>query len=615
MKYLKPFNENATKLYLSQDEICVGMIGIDDNNDKSEIIQIYKAKDLENAETWYEMCMQSEHHWLYEKSRWDSITEYNLDPSADFVVVSGNFTDVNLKIRGTAYTYEIQVFQYGNDTEGKYSYWVPASEAWKKNASKKLINTSKETGILEKKKEKWLEPELVEPGMLCAYGDDEDTLYEVVKIYNTDFLKQNPKIWEEFINSSKNGYSKLDLFDLAPGWLVLHQFGTANEKGTRPKTINWYASSSNDTAMNVVHVPYSELYKKSNKLIKTNQKIGVFESKTIINEGHSYYLESEILPAEDLCNGMIGYDCYNGINVKIISTFKIGELSETDFKNLQKLSKSKWLSYEYESIEASNQPSQYVPNKNAEINTTQEFLDKNSFSSNLTKNDYLVVVETKIDINGENELGEKFTEVLPYTSDWLEVPVKEAWKKSKKLQNTNSQTGMFEKRNSLNMKLSNLHNYDKTEFIDPSEVVPGMIGFADGDINNKGEVVGIYKISDIDDETFKALQRKSQDTSGWLSYFYEKDEENKWRIAKTTSFRDLEDFLKRQPFRILSQDDYLVLVDCEYDFLGIWHDNTKVRRYDVFPYGLYDFLVPKSEYWKIGKGLKDSNDKTGIFEN
>ena len=456
--------------------------------------------------------------------------------------------------------------------------------------------------------------------------DDDDVKSTIVKIYTPDQLR-DPNVWNEVSEWDENGtytcensyeetLKRFDDVDPKAFWVSI-EGNFENKMMTKTyefnRTVLQYGSTIDGTY--VYWVPDTEGWKKHAKdnLKDTNSKTGILE-KTVILEGKSWFTDEEVMKPQDVCEGMVGFDIYNGIQVTVLESHRVGDLDNESFKQLQKKSESKWLSYEYELIEPERQPAQYVPDKDKKITNVDQFLNVNSFASNLQLDDYLMVVKTNMDISGRG-YNVPIAEVLPYNADWLEVPMAEYWKKSRKIQTVNKQIGIMERRRE---KLEMQIEFDKTKFVSPEDLTPGMIGYPFAnmlDDKYKIVVVGAYKIDEMDEKTFQALQQASMNSSGWLTYFYERDSGNKWWPVTTVSdsYKNLDDFLDRNPFKILKRDSYLVLGESDWDFTGTWLGSSK-KHYEVFPYGTYDVLVPISEYWKTGKKINDANDKTGIFE-
>ena len=425
MEHLKPFHEKITHRFLTQSEIAIGMVGIDDDDVKSTIVKIYTPEELKKEDVWNDLKYEWDEDGTY--TSYDSYKMslekfYDLVPKAYWVAVEGNFENKFMRVRGEPYKYNRKVFQYGSTSDGKYIYWVPESEGWKKYAKDNLKDANAKMGILENVKpndnleyfdKHFLHAKDVKPGMVgTSYNGQR---LEILKMIQVETMMADMPFWRKFMEDNSS-------------WPENNITSLINGKFIHPRQFVAYVKNSNGDRTVVCYyhssfgVPKDEAWKNmaSDELINVANKTGIME-KIIINEGKSWFTDEENLSPEDVVPGMVGYDIYNGKAVVILETHRIGDLSPAEFEKLQRKSSSLWLSYEYQTIKPSHQPEQYVPVKNMPILSVDDFLKKNSFVENLTLDNYLMVVKTDLDINGNNisdysalrNVERDATEVLP----------------------------------------------------------------------------------------------------------------------------------------------------------------------------------------------------------
>lgn len=143
------------------------------------------------------------------------------------------------------------------------------------------------------------------------------------------------------------------------------------------------------------------LWKQSEKLKKTNDEIGVFESAD----------DDKYLEPEEVVPDMVGED-YNdepGV-VKIIKQVK--NITNSDFIKISHYDESGWLPSEYQDL-------------NSDSFRQENFIDDDT---------WLVAIR---DDNGNDA-------VFVYGGEGFLVPATERWKNSKKLKNSNQKTGILE---------------------------------------------------------------------------------------------------------------------------------------------------------------------------
>lgn len=624
--------ENLETEYLNAEQVVAGMIGYFSPYEniidlKAKVVEIKQIKDFTQADflNWQEY---SNSEWLtypfemteVEHQPSDYVTNKNaksFETIEEFLKLNGFDTELTSEDYLVKITskYDISGYEirgaHGNAimkevTPYNHFFQVPVSEFYK--SSKQLTDTNRKTGVFENENNlEWLLPTEIIPGMIGV--DFEDRSYEILEIHNVAELRKNPDNMFEFLDDNADWtYSAMreaisGKFLKNSDYLVLvKDDGVTSYNG---RNILVY---DEDT----FRVSASELWKTfaNDDLKNINKKTGFLESKTVILE--SFHHEEGTLNAEDVAPGMKGYDCYNGIYVDIVQCFKIADLSESGFRRLQEKSYSKWLSYRFD-INSSPDGTRewYEADKELPIENVDDFLENNFFVENLTKEDYLMVVLTTKDIQGKSDYENdstimKFYEVLPYDPDWLEVSVKEGWKKSKKLRDANDSTGVFEKSN-FNV------NWDESEiakkYLRPEEVKPGMIGLT-SEANDNCEVIEMHQLKNITDDMFKRLVDDTFHGSGWFGYHYRK-ENNTWVSDLNKEYENVNDFITNNPFLILTQESWIAVVNTTCDFIG----NCQVTPFlEVLPYDIVHFAVPVSEGWKQSDKLIDTNTKSGVFE-
>lgn len=339
--------------------------------------------------------------------------------------------------------------------------------------SNKLNAVNKNTGIFEKYEDvditEWLEPVEVRPGMIGI--DERGHEYQIFEILNIGQLRKKPQFFREYLKYNSD-WMDFHIEECVRGELLsddtyicrVDKPQSSKNGMERPKwNILVYSDQDDVNEFNIIRVPIDEEWKDAarDKLKDTSAKTGLLE-KVIIETRNpfankSWFNEDGIVDAQDVRPGMIGYDCYNGRNVKITGCYKIEDLMNDPrlWQKVQNSSMSQWCKYQFDI--ASN-PSGTLDWEEAD--ETKPFKDFDDFLINnvltqshniiFSKKDYLMVVETELDIQGnpniESRTGNNLTfeEVFPYHIDWLEVPIKELWKKSKSLKSNNDVTGIME---------------------------------------------------------------------------------------------------------------------------------------------------------------------------
>lgn len=297
--------------YLAPEDVKPGMRGVTFDNNTYQVLEMYNIGEMRKSQN-----IQQLKQLLYNDAMW---TDQNI-----IDCVNGKF------LQKWDYIAVVKEFNYNSKQwrkvliYGPSSFLVPTAEQWKIIANDKLIDRSAKTGVLEAtvvesymsaqiQKEGVLNPEDLVEGMK-GYDDLNDCYVEIIKAFKIGDLVKNKNLWSKL---QKTSISR---------WLTYHCEEASNPSGTR----EWLEINTKRPYKNIfefikkceliedlsyedylvvvrtehdifkdvrqdknedwikfyevfpyrpdwIQVPSSELWKKSRKLLNTNDSTGILD--------------------------------------------------------------------------------------------------------------------------------------------------------------------------------------------------------------------------------------------------------------------------------------------------------------------------------------------------
>lgn len=156
--------------WLEAEDVIPGMIGEDYGEESGKVLLIKQIKKITLSDF--------KRFNRYDNSGWIPFEYEDLKDLENEFFVENHIEDTDYLVAIKDDEGETAVFIYGGE-----GFLVPKTEAWKKNATKKLVNANKKSGIMEHLKcfEEWRDSEILRGANNKTGIFDEENFLEVAK--------------------------------------------------------------------------------------------------------------------------------------------------------------------------------------------------------------------------------------------------------------------------------------------------------------------------------------------------------------------------------------------------------------------------------------------------